>query len=430
MATMERLVGGVKEQLGSYLPAAMIHGLCGPLGHRFRQRQLTPALTIHLMCWQILAHVGLTGLRHVAHVQASAQAICQARQALPLRLLQAVVAQVWAELNPGGEVPRWKGHRLLLVDGVVLLTQDTPELAERLGKVKNHRGLSPSYPQVRLLAVLDYATGLIAKVIALPRNRQEQTCLHRLFKYLEPGDLLLGDRGLVSFAHLALLQAASLAGCFRLKARWRITGRRRPGGRKHRRLGRQDHLVYWTRRNPPPWLSRRAWAQLPAEILLRQIAYRIVRPGFRTRWGWLITTLTDPVAYPAQDLVELYGRRWQVEVCFRDLKGTLKLRQFTTRSLTGVRKEILACVLIYNLVRCVMLAAAERQQVQATRLSFNDALLWLLYAPPGAALPPLKVNRRRIRPNQPRRLKRAGYRFPPLRGPRSPLKTPPARCVI
>jgi hypothetical protein len=427
---MDRLVGGVKEQLARYLPASEIHGVCRELGHGFRERQLTPAVTIHLLCWQILAHVALSGLRHVAAIPASAQAICQARQALPLRVLMAVVTQVWAHLNPSREVPRWKGHRLLLVDGVVLLTQDTPELARRLGKTQNQHGLSPAYPQIRLLAVLDYATGLIAKVIALPRNRQEQTCLQRMFKCLVPGDLVLGDRGLVSFAHLALLQAASLAGCFRVSRWLMVTAHGRPGGRRQRRLGRQDYLVVWRGTMKPRWMSRRAWGQLPSEIVLRQIAYRIVRPGFRTHWAWLVTTLTDPVAYPAQDLVELYGRRWQVEVCFRDLKRTLKLRQFTSRSLRGVRKEILGCVLIYNLVRQVMLEAGVRQQVEATRISFVDALLWLLYAHPGATLPPLKVNRRRLRPNQPRRLKRAGFRFPPLRGPRAPLKTPRAHCVI
>ncbi len=230
MATMDRLVGGIKEQLAGYLPAPQIHALCRNMGHRFRQRQLAPAVTIQLLCWQILAHVGLAGLRHVAAVKASAPAICQARQALPLRVLMAVVAQVWADLNPGGEVPRWKGHRLMLVDGVVLLTQDTPELAGRLGKSQNQKGLSPAYPQVRLLAVLDHATGLIAKVIALPRNRQEQTCLQRMFQCLTPGDLLLGDRGLVSFAHLALLQAASLAGCFRVSRSYDLEALDRANG--------------------------------------------------------------------------------------------------------------------------------------------------------------------------------------------------------
>ena len=80
----------------------------------------------------------------------------------------------------------------------------------------NRRGPSLGYPVPRLLCLLDRASGMIAKALPLPCGRQEHTCLSRLLSLLSAGDLLLGDRGLVSFAHLALLAGNGAAGLFRL----------------------------------------------------------------------------------------------------------------------------------------------------------------------------------------------------------------------
>ena len=52
----------------------------------------------------------------------------------------------------------------------------------------------------------------------------------------------------------------------------------------------------------------------------------------------------------------------------------------------GVQKEILAFVVLYNLIRQVMLRAAQRQGVDVDRISFADAARWLLWSEPGAEL--------------------------------------------
>ncbi len=58
----------------------------------------------------------------------------------------------------------------------------------------------------------------------------------------------------------------------------------------------------------------------------------------------------------------------------------------------GVLKELAMFVLVYNLVRLVMWEAAQRQQVDIERISFIDALRWLISAQPGEPLIPLVVN--------------------------------------
>lgn len=315
--------------------------------------------------------------------------------------------------------------RLMLADGMSFLTADTPQLAKRYGKAANGRGVSHGYPVPKLLTLVDWTTGLIQKVIALPAARQERTCLKRLINCLSAGDLLLGDRGLVSFAHLAAVINAGAHACLRLP-RWAVCDRS-PGGtrRRMRRLGEGDWLVRWSRprRGPSSWLSRRAWAALPQSLELRQVRWQLpARRGFRQRWAWTITTLSDAAAYPAAQIAELYAKRWQVEVCFRDLKASLAMgrRPLSARTERGVRKEVLAFVLLYNLVRRVMIEAAAARGVEPSRISFIDAARWLLWSMPGEAIPSdLSVNvPRPLRPTQPRQLKRGRKRYPQFKGKR------------
>jgi Transposase DDE domain len=85
----------------------------------------------------------------------------------------------------------------------------------------------------------------------------------------------------------------------------------------------------------------------------------------------LVTTLLDPVAYPAEALADLYLQRWQVELHFRELKPLLRLDVLRCRSPQMIRKELLMHFIAYNLVRAVMLQAALQYQVELSRLEFQ-----------------------------------------------------------
>jgi hypothetical protein len=437
----------VKAQLDHRLPPALIGQLCRELGYRWRQRHLDPATTVYVVLLQLLAGVALAGLRHVAQLPLSAQAFCKARMRLPLQLWMRLVEYSARGAEPApADADLWKGRPLILVDGTSFETADTPPLARRYGHGKNQRGTSQAFPIPKLLCALDRYSGRLLKVIALPWSRQEATCLHRLFKALADKSLLLADRAFAGFAQLALLleEARDLAALFQLprgqvvgdprcKVRHgRKTRRGRQARRRRQRLGKQDLLVQWERQalRRPGWLSLRRWQALPQQLTLRQIAFRITRKGHRTQWAWLLTTLTDPKQYPAGELVQLYGQRWQVEVCFRDLKQSLGCRHLSARTVDGVRKQLLALVLLYNLVRGVMSQAAQQQGVEPDRISFIDAMRWLLWSSPGQALERLVVNPSRPRATQPRRLKHSRHRYPQLNGPRQSLVKPACEAKL
>lgn len=198
-----------------------------------------------------------------------------------------------------------------------------------------------------------------------------------------------------------------------------VLGKGLPRSRWVRRLGICDQWVEWRKpKIPPTWMSAEDYAKLPEWLLVREIKWRIRVPGCRVREITLVTTLLDPLLYPAEAIAELYRLRWQVEVDLRDLKITLGLDVLKGHRVDVVNKEVLVFVLVYNLVRLAMLKAAQRQRVAPDRVSFIDALRWLQPPKPSEPLPDLVVNPKRPERIEPRCIKRRLKQFPFMIRPR------------
>ena len=134
------------------------------------------------------------------------------------------------------------------------------------------------------------------------------------------------------------------------------------------------------------------------------------------------TSLLDAIAYPAEALLELRMRRWDVETNLAHLKTTMKMDVLRCKSEEGIRKELVIFCLVYNLVRVVMLQAARRQRVPVSRISFADTLYWLRHARPGDPLPRLLINPHRPHRLEPRCRKRRPKQYDLLTKPRAELR--------
>ena len=196
-----------------------------------------------------------------------------------------------------------------------------------------------------------------------------------------------------------------------------------PRSRYVRRLGRRDQLVeYATPTTKPKWMEDDAFARLPQTLLVRELRFFTPQRGYRTGVITLVTTLLDPVLYPAAELAPLYLSRWQIEINFRHLKTTMRMEVLHCQTVEGVLKELYMFALAYNLIRLVMLAASRRQQVPLERISFIDALRWLRDA--DTRLTALVVNPSRPGRLEPRVLKRRMKEYPLLKKPRDALRKP------
>jgi hypothetical protein len=196
-----------------------------------------------------------------------------------------------------------------------------------------------------------------------------------------------------------------------------------PRSRWIKSLGKEDQLVeYFKPAQKPLWMSQADYDQLPDSILVRELRRTVVRPGLGKITITLVTTLLDPVAYPAEDLLELRLRRWDVETNLGHLKTTMKMDVLRCKTEAGVRKELVMFGIVYNLVRAVMLEAARRQHVPVSRISFADTYKWMRHARPGDVLPRLIVNPRRPHRIEPRCKKRRPKPYDLMRKRRSTLR--------
>jgi hypothetical protein len=172
----------------------------------------------------------------------------------------------------------------------------------------------------------------------------------------------------------------------------------------------------------------------------RLLITRLERPGFRAQWLCLFTTLADPKAYPTPELVELYGRRWHIELDLRYVKAQMGAAQLEVYSAAMARKQWLACLLAYNLIRAAMLCAALAHEIAPLTLSFSACRrcleAWLrdfgrtltgvthrwrkmLRELAQCTLP----KRKKPRPPEPRAKRHVRESFPPLVGSRSNART-------
>ena len=382
---------------------------------------------------EVVRHLDLVLPGTRRHATVTGSAIVQARERLgpePLATLFTQSAAVWSAA--AAERARWRGLAVFAVDGTTLRVPDTAENDAAFGRPATRAGRPAGYPQLRLVALMLLGPHLLAALTVGPCTQSEVPLATALWPVLPDASIVLFDRGFGAYALLHQLGDP---------ARQRHWLTRAKGGPKALqmqpgpRLGPNDHLVDLV---PSPTLLQHH-PKLPATLRVRAIRYR--RPGFRPEM--LLTSLLDPVAFPAADVVALYHHRWEIELGFDEIKTHTLEREESLRSKTParIRQEVWGLALGYNLVRLAMARVAETAGVPPTRVSFRHALqfirlFWLTAwtASPGVLprrldalddelalliLPPRRSQRRYPRAVK---IKMSGYPTKPPRRQRNPLK--------
>ncbi len=70
-------------------------------------------------------------------------------------------------------------------------------------------------------------------------------------------------------------------------------------------------------------MSDEDYDRIPEPLILRDLRFGLIVPERRTETITAVITLTDAQAYSKENLAELYGFRWSVELDIRALKQTL-----------------------------------------------------------------------------------------------------------
>lgn len=421
--------------LEAHLSDTEVEAICRDLGHRWRRRQWPPGPTVRSMVYRglhpdhsiaaVLAQVAAS-LGPEAPVPTDA-AWCQARSRLPEAVLSELLLRQAKECRRRfGRDCRWHGRWVFRIDGSTLSMPDTPSLAREFGYSGNAHGPS-RFPVARITFIELAGLNVIWNYRLGAYRQSEERQLHDMWQSLPGGSLCLLDRKFCSFYNLAVLRHR------RIDVVTPLHSRRNPQTliRRGRSLGPHQWIV-------PFDLDPHVRKQYDDPSLPKTLWVRLIRVGFRRgrrrKTLWLVTTLMDPVAWPADELAHLYRMRWPIESRIGSLKTTLEMNILRSKGPQAACREVAAILLGHNLAWTLIHESAQAAQTPAQAISFAGAVKVILAFSPALLHAPrherplvhhkmlLQIARQTNHhpPNrtEPRRIRRNPVRFPFLQEPR------------
>jgi len=365
---------GSFDSFSRHLDPAWIEEALASTGHGTLRRRRLPAEQI---VWLVIG-MGLLRDRPIHEVVrhldlalptpsrsgVASSSVAEGRQrvgAEPLEWLFVRSASQWGHESAGRH--RWRGLALYGVDGTSLRLPDSDENRAHFGGQRGARGDS-GYPQMRLVVLMALRGRVLAAASFGPYGSELRYAAD-LWPSVPDDSLTVVDRGFLSANILMPLEAGGT------NRHWLTRAKSSSSWRVVKQLGPGDALVELTVSNE----ARKQNPDLPKTWLVRAIDYQ--RDGHDKQV--LLTSLTDPERWPAEQVVELYHERWELELGYDEIKTDLLEREETIRSKTpeAVAQEMCGVLIAYNLVRLEMERIADELNVQPNRISFVAALRFI-----------------------------------------------------
>lgn len=385
--------GGILDLYRQAVPQPFFDQLQRDLGLSSRQRVFTLPLVVWLMISQRLHPKATmsTAVQQVVQrqpqsllsdhkrilqktVSCHTGAYSDARQAMPVAVAEKVADRVLDYLlpTPREALPGWN-RRVFILDGSSLEMPHTTDLAGAYPPdSKSH------WPVLRILVAQELTTGLAQRPcwgpMYGPKAVSEQALTGQILNRLPEHSVLMGDINFGVFSVAFAVTRRGHGALLRLQP-----NRAAVVGRGLKLQSGLDREVCWR----PSAYERKHHPELPADACVRGrfIVQQVTASDGSRVTLYLFTTL----ALTVEQLVQLYGQRWDVETDLRSLKRTVDLQVLRCRSIDMIAKELVLAVVGYNLVRAVMNAAAAQHNLDPRRLSFSRSQDVVNAALPGLA---------------------------------------------
>jgi Transposase DDE domain len=366
-----------------HLARTTVETACRRLNHQWRDRIYTPWITLGIFLSQVLSadqscdqavdrFQKCRNDQKLPKVATDTSSYCEARNRLPETLTWDLVRETGRSIHQKAE-QSWlfHGRSVKIVDGSSVIMPDTPR-NQREYPQANTQAPGLGFPIARILVVFSLAVGTVLEAAVGPyqgKETSELALLRQIVGQFQPGDIALADRFFCSYWVIAALQARGVDVVLRLHQC------RTADFRRGRRVGREDHIVTWSKpKQIPGWMSRAEYGAMPAALTIRELRVRVKDKTKRVRNLVIVTTLVNARKYPAKQVGNLFRQRWHAEIDLRALKTHMKMEMLRTKRPEMVRKEIAMHLLAYNLIRGLMAEAARVENVKPRTLSFMGAV--------------------------------------------------------
>lgn len=268
----------------------------------------------------------------------AASSFCEARSKFPSHLLEELNYELFEVLTDLNEPLDWFGLTPYAVDGSKI---HVPKKLEKQG----FHVMKGCYYPTGLISGLIRISDRMIRSLNLSSSRNEQEFGHKILKELDEHDLLVYDRGYLSFALLSHHISRGVRGVFRASTTSSF--------REIDEAWQSSETDFITQIDPTDTTYRTARAACP-DIQLGPIDVRIIKYSIGKKNYMLVTTVLDE-EIPAQAFVDLYARRWRIEEFYKTFKETIGVEKFHSNSRNGVEQEIFAASIIWNCSRALNL---------------------------------------------------------------------------
>lgn len=375
------------KSIRKLLPDTTIQDACRQVNYDYRNRFITPAVTVlHMILaaiwpedsfaasWQLSWASFVANCPSMAGKSPSRGTVSNARKRMPLQAWDKIAAWLSEQGQAySDKLDQWHGHRVVAVDGTCMTVANTKELCDTFGLSKGNTG-PRLYPLVRMVCLSIVETMVVINYRIGNYRTDENTLLKPMLKTLRKGDILLADRhyagsnlywsymqnGLeyLTWVHQRLKVS-------RLKKVWSYG--------ENDFVARLNISDVYQRRNP----------EMPKYILARFIHVE-ARVRGKHQHIWLVTSLLDD-KYPAGEIAGLYLKRWRIETLFRQFKNELSADILRSKSSDAIYKEVAARICAVNIVSAIMMEAAIANDVDVTRISFIHTIRAIIAFAPALA---------------------------------------------
>lgn len=301
------------------------------------------------------------------YVMPSKSGIFQARDRLGAEPVEALFRRVARPLAGPDTPGSWlAGRRLVALDGSSVDVADTAANGDFFGRPGSPRGTRAGFPQARVVALIECGTHAVLDAEIGPFTRSELASSEPIVDRLEPGMLVLADRGFYGFP---LWSRAAATGADLL---WRV---------KKNTTGVRPELI--EELSDGSWLAwlhprhqQRHRRLADASVKVRVIDYSIDDGRAASEEYRLLTTITDPDQASAEALAMAYAQRWEIETVFDELKTHQRGPKAVLRSKSPplVQQELWGHLCCHYAIRTLMADTAARAGEDPDRVSFTAAL--------------------------------------------------------
>ncbi len=301
-------------------------------------------------------------------------AISQARERLGEAPVRALFERVAAPVAGPGAPGAWLGsRRLMAIDGVKLDVPDTPANVAGFGRPG---GVTRRpFPQIQVLGLGECGTHAVVAAEIGTLSVGERELAAGLAGSMEPGMLVIADRGFFSFGFWRDCQLTGADLLFRVASGLKLPViQALPDGSFLSEVAAPK--VRSSGFKVP--LAAASDPRNATHIPVRVVEYAVAAAGGsgKPETFRLISTILDPDDVTAIELAAACQQRWEYEISLREIETQMPEpgRGLRSRTPELVRQELWGLLLAHYAIRSLMAEAAVSAGLDPDRLSFMRSI--------------------------------------------------------